>query len=107
MTTGAVFNLAVDIWKSDSALMQEWCVGSIPIWGEPFRGKIKQELGQYNKIVTLEEHLISGGFGSFLLESNLECKINCLDTKVCNEVGTQEYLKNMFGLKKDITLVLD
>ncbi len=106
-TTGAVFNLAVDIWESDSALMQEWCVGSIPIWGEPFRGKIKQELSQYNKIVTLEEHLISGGFGSFLLESNLECKINCLDKKVCNEVGTQEYLKNMFGLKKDITLVLD
>ena len=107
LTTGAVLDLAIDIWKSNKNLMQEWCVGSIPIWGEPFRKKIKQDLSWFNKIVTIEEHLIAGGFGSFLLESNLDCKINCLDKKVCNEVGTQEYLKNMFGLKKDISLVLN
>ena len=102
LTTGAVLKLAIGIWESDDDLIDNWCVASVPIWGEPVRDIIKKQLIEYDKIVTIEEHLLSGGFGSFLLESGLNCKINYLDKDVCNEVGTQNYLMNKFGLNKNL-----
>ena len=48
----------------------------------------------------MEEHLLSGGFGSWLLEMGLNCKCIALDSSVCGEVGTQDYLKSKFNLNK-------
>tara|TARA_B100000315_G_C14455017_1_gene530966 strand:- start:746 stop:949 length:204 start_codon:yes stop_codon:yes gene_type:complete len=40
---------------------------------------------------------LTGGFGSFLLESGLNFQAHCLAAAVCGEVGTQDYLKDRFG----------
>jgi transketolase len=97
LTTGAVLESAIKIWESSEELMHKWSVGSLPLWGEAFRKTIHDHLKDYNRIDTIEEHLLSGGFGSFLLESGLNCQAHCLNVAVCGEVGTQDYLKDRFG----------
>ena len=97
LTTGAVLGSALEIWESSEEIMHNWSVGSLPLWGEAFRKTIYDQLKDYHRIDTIEEHLLSGGFGSFLLESGLNCQAHCLDVAVCGEVGTQDYLKDRFG----------
>ena len=98
LTTGAVLELALEIWASNDDLKSGWSVASLPMWGEECRDQIKKNLQCYNKIVTLEEHLLAGGFGSYLLESGLNIQPLYLDHEVCGEVGGQEYLKKNFGM---------
>ena len=98
LTTGAVLERAVNLWKSEEKIMENWSLGSMPIWGEQYRKKIYVSLMKYKKIITIEEHLIAGGFGSFLLEIGLNNSPIFLDSKVCGEVGAQSYLSDLGGL---------
>lgn len=98
LTTGAVLERALDLWKSEEKIMQNWSLGSMPIWGEQYRKNIYARLKKYNKIITIEEHLLAGGFGSFLLEIGLNNSPIFLDSKVCGEVGAQSYLSDLGGL---------
>lgn len=65
----------------------------------------------YDRVVVVEEHLKSGGFGSFVrecLESHpeLQARVRCLnvDEKVCGMVGSQQYLRTHGGLTTDAIL---
>lgn len=98
LSTGATLNLAHKIWCGKEKIKKNWAVGSLPMWGEKFRRTIKEELQKYTEIVTIEEHLLSGGFGSFLLEGGVCCHPCCLNSEVCGEVGTQDYLNENYGL---------
>ena len=89
--------MTVKIWESSEEIKNNWSVGSVPLWGEAFRETLYGRLKNYNRIYTIEEHLLAGGFGSFLLESGINCRTHCLDVAVCGEVGTQDYLKDRFG----------
>ena len=62
--------------------------------------QVNKQLQDYYKISTIEEHLLAGGFGSFLLELGLNCQPLYLDSTVCGEVGGQKYLKEIFGLNR-------
>ena len=64
-----------------------------------FKSLQKKFISKWDEIITLEDHLEDGGFGSYMLEaSSLEglsnkIKIKALDKKVCGMVGSQEQLK--------------
>jgi len=100
LTTGAVLERAFDVWKSNEEVMNNWSIGSLPIWGEHVRKQVRDQLQDYNSIITIEEHLLAGGFGSYLLELGLNITTICLNSDVCGEVGQQSFLSNSFGLNK-------
>ena len=98
LSTGALLELTNNIWNLNEEIQNSWSVGSLPLWGESYRKIIYDRLQDFSSIATVEEHLLAGGFGSFLLEIGLSCQTHYLDSAVCGEVGGQEYLKEKFGL---------
>lgn len=54
-------------------------VFSMPLWGNPACGKLNSFLSSYKKIISLEDHLLAGGFSSWLLEETVR---NSIDTKI-------------------------
>ncbi|MEY4353980.1 MAG: hypothetical protein RLZZ609_2221 [Cyanobacteriota bacterium] len=52
---------------------------SIPLWGHPASEEFSNRLGQFRHIITVEDHLLPGGFSSWLLE--LTASSNC-DTRI-------------------------
>ena len=104
LSTGATLDIAVQIAKENEEICRSFDVASMPIWGESSRIEIYNSLRKYENIISLEEHLLSGGFGSFLLESGLNCHPVFLSSDVCGTVGDQNYLKEKFGLSKNVIL---
>ena len=76
---------------------------SAPIWGMKFKKVHSKEISKWHEIITLEDHLEDGGFGSYILECNLRnnsrtsIKIKSLNQNVCGIVGDQETIKNHIG----------
>lgn len=44
-------------------------VYSVPLWGRSSRRVIAEQLRDYKSIVTIEDHVLEGGFGSFIMET--------------------------------------
>ena len=70
------------------------------MWGEEDRNTTLNQLKSYKRIATMEEHLLSGGFGAYLLELGLNIQPFHLKSDVCGEVGQQSFLKNSNGLNR-------
>ena len=107
LTTGASLETAM-IWQG-SEHYADHHVYSLPLWGQG--SKLAQRLQVVNaiSITTMEEHLIDGGFGSWLLESvaneggmTERIRIVALDSSVCGTVGSQSTLQKACGF--DIAL---
>jgi len=78
---------------------------SVPLWGMQYKLTIAKELGIFDSVITIEDHLEDGGFGSWILESlnknptnKTSVVINSLDSIVCGMVGTQDALNEAAGL---------
>jgi len=103
LTTGAALRHAVKA-IDDPLLQGEWGVVSLPLWGEGKKSEIADELSRYSAIVSVEDHLTAGGFGSFLREAvadmaiQLRLKTVSLDATVCGLVGKQDVLNSAGGL---------
>ena len=77
---------------------------SLPIWGMKYKTLQAQQINKWDEIVTLEDHLEDGGFGSYILECNsniqrtkeTKIKLKSLNMNVCNTVGDQDNLKEHF-----------
>ena len=65
---------------------------------------VKELLGSYRRIVTVEEHTVTGGFGSAVCEAAAEagfgCRIHRIGLEDCfsTVVGSQQYLREVYGL---------
>ena len=74
------------------------------MWGEEKKSEIATELSRHGAIVSVEDHLTAGGFGSFLREAVADTVIQSrlktvsLDATVCGLVGTQDVLNSAGGL---------
>ena len=97
ITTGAVLNLSLDAWKTFPE-KNLWSLYSMPLWGEETRLDTYNIMKDFKNIVTIEEHLLAGGFSSWLMESELHIKPITLDISVCGKVGSQELLLGNHGL---------
>lgn len=76
---------------------------SLPLWGHKFKNTQNKMLKKFINIVTLEDHLLDAGFGSWIKEcinSDLKIKINSIgySSKFINVVGDQKYLSKKSGL---------
>jgi len=103
LTTGTTLCLAMQ-WK-DLAIYTDYSVYSLPLWGMSCKSGQAKKVKEFEKIITIEDHLIDGGMGSWLLESlasdpNLRAQVECraLNSKICGQVGSQQFLQIAGGL---------
>ena len=78
--------------------LKKFNIYTCPIWGEKYKKNISTFLKNYKTIFTIEDHLSSSGFGSFLSECCEEFNLNTqikrlsLSTKVIGKVGSEQEL---------------
>lgn len=104
LTTGAPLALAKS-WLESSVGYNDFAIHSLPLWGMKWKSVQIAQIREWEEILTLEDHLLDGGFGSWLLESSISqpnllsrLRFKYLDPAVCGSVGKQEVLNAMGGL---------
>ena len=102
LTTGNVQNLALKIRNKK---FKNHSVYSMPIWGMKYKIKFRNLIKKFDEIITVEDHLHDGGFGSWikecLVDTNIKTKIKSkfIKDSVINKVGSSDYLLNKYGPK--------
>lgn len=107
LATGAILGLALSELEQSG---EKWSVYSAPFVGNYETNALMRLVDVYENIVTLEEHQLSGGFGSSLVEtfSDLYAKGDIavmprirrigIDGRFIGTSGSQEYLRKAAGL---------
>ena len=101
VTTGAALQIVQEMLNSIEGA--EVDLFTCPIWGIGSEKNMSSDLSHYTKIISIEDHLAHGGFGSWLLEGlevhdRAKLRILGLETSICGEVGSQAYLNHQGGL---------
>lgn len=110
LTTGTTLELVSQVLSRNLEL-RKWSINSMPLWGMKTKAAQVYAIEDFSTVITVEDHLIDGGFGSWLLEATslrpdllVRIKIKSLDSKVCGMVGQQMTL-NYEGNLNEQTLV--
>lgn len=104
LTTGATLALARDWLRR--AEFAGWALHAMPLWGMGSKAGQADAVRRWEQVVTVEDHLADGGFGSWLREAvsaadpalNTRIATRALDAAVCGLVGRQETLNRLGGL---------
>lgn len=113
LTTATTLSLALSA-AAHPEVSGRVAVHSLPLWSANSRSEIIEFVESHPAVITLEDHLRAGGFGSFVQEClddapSLLQKVTCLalDPVVCGRVASQAVLNAMGGLSVErITAVL-
>lgn len=103
VTTGATLRYALEAARHP-ALEGRWAVHSLPLWGERWKAEVARELARFPQVISVEDHLAAGGFGSYLREametapSPARLRSVALDPAACGLVGKQDTLNAAGGL---------
>lgn len=103
LTTSGGLHLAYTMISSEDKY-QEYGVASCPIWGANLKHLQQQQIDKYEEIITIEDHLIDCGFGSWIresitkIESHLKIKTLALNEGVVGKVGDERFLLQQGGL---------
>jgi transketolase len=104
LTTGATLELVNKLLTTRTDL-KDWSLYSMPLWSMKVKAIQAQQIENFSSIVTVEDHLMDGGFGSWLLESVVSLpkllpriRIKSLDDKVLGMVAKQSTLNSQGGL---------
>lgn len=103
LSTGAALQIALQL--ADGPEFAGWSVHSMPLWSMADKAAQTERLRHFDEVVTVEDHLPDGGFGSWLLEAkardpSLRCTVRtrALSAEVCGTVGSQTTLNRLGGL---------
>ena len=92
LSTGHGMQLAIDKIKEDESF-KEFSLYSCPIWGYKYDNLQSRQILNFDIIITIEDHLKAGGFGSWINEnSNYKIKNISLSHDVIGKVGSEKYL---------------
>lgn len=104
LTTGATLELVNQMLVKKPEL-KNWSLNSMPLWSMKTKEAQVRQLENFSTVITVEDHLMDAGFGSWLLEATsirpdllARIKIKALDSKVCGMVGKQATLNAEGGL---------
>lgn len=96
LTTGYGLKIAKDLITQEK--YKDFSIYSCPIWGQKYSHVQKINLSCFETVITVEDHLNAGGFGSWLQEnsSDYRDKIESIYIKnsVIGMVGEEGYLLN-------------
>lgn len=105
LCTGATLELGMKLRNYSQNYLGS-CVYSMPLWGMKYKSLQSSQVAKLSSVITLEDHLEDGGFGSWMLESlsnhrELRNKVEnmALNSIVCGSVATQKELNELGGLK--------
>ena len=108
LTTGGTLDLVNQLIAKNPDL-NYWSLNSMPLWSMDAKKVQVRQVEDFAMIVTVEDHLKDGGFGSWLLEAIsthpdllARLRIKSLDAKVCGMVGKQSMLNTKGGLAEEI-----
>lgn len=102
LTTGGGMQIAHQL-KNSKKEFSDYGIYSCPIWGFKFKHLQQHQIDEFDEIITIEDHLIDGGFGSWLREcvtksiSHLKIENMALSHNVIGEVGSEDFLLNKAG----------
>ena len=106
LCTGATLELGMKL-KSHSKAHLGSSVYSMPLWGMRFKSLQSFQVSKTETVVTIEDHLEDGGFGSWILEAlsndnTLRHKVfvKALDPIICGQVASQIVLNELGGLNQ-------
>ncbi len=109
LSTGATLGIAME-WRNSPAYEQH-SVHSLPLWGMASKVEQCAAVDEFHEVVTLEDHLIDGGFGSWMMEAVVgkpgvtsQIKVHALSSVVCGTVGSQNTLNILGGIGSDINI---
>lgn len=104
LTTGAPLANAGE-WIKRDGRYRGYALHSLPLWSMANKPAQAAQTAQWDEVVTVEDHLYDGGFGSWMFEAlardkdllrRIESK--ALSPEVCGMVGRQEVLNEAGGL---------
>lgn len=105
LSTGATLGIAMG-WRN-SVKYRDYGMHSMPIWSMTSKAQQATTMQAFAHIETLEDHLLDGGFGSWLMESALDqedtktcIQVHALSPAVCGTVGSQNILNALGGLSE-------
>jgi transketolase len=76
LTVGHIANKVLSLVKRINSSIP---VYSVPLWGKPAAKQFSQEISRFDVVITVEDHVLEGGFGSYVMEV---AAVNTLKTKV-------------------------
>ena len=104
ITTGTTLALAHK-WLVESPEYADYSLHSMPLWGLKYKATQADQIRKWNRSVTVEDHLLDGGFGSWMMEALIEqpellrrMRVKGFSSAVCGMVGRQETLTAAAGL---------
>lgn len=102
ITTGCALQVVAP-WLEKNSRKNKIDLYTLPVWGMADDLAWPFNCLNYKKIITVEDHLASAGFGSWLLEildnvDRTKLQVLALDSAVCGMVGSQKFLNNAGGL---------
>jgi len=81
----------------------DYGIYTCPIWGAKFKELQQNQIDNFDEIITVEDHLMDCGFGSWLRESitkpssHIKIINKALSQEVIGKVGSEEYLLKQGG----------
>ena len=102
LSTGGGLHLANQL-RNTNHHFSDYGIYTCPIWGVKFKGLQQQQLDQFEEIITIEDHLLDAGFGSWMREcitnnkTHLKLSHKALNQNVIGKVGSEEYLLQQGG----------
>ncbi len=81
----------------------DYGIYTCPIWGSLNKKFQQKQIDKFDQIITIEDHLIDGGFGSWLRESiqnpdsHLKVFNKGYSNNIIGKVGSEDYLTNIGG----------
>ena len=103
LSTGSVYKECEKL--SEKYKNYDWA--SIPLWGMKYKDQQLKNIKKYKEVITVENHLQDGGFGSWISETltrkknNINTKITSkfLNESVIGKVGSEQFLNSKYGIK--------
>jgi transketolase len=105
LTTGTSLQVVAEWFDADA--MPNTDFFSVPMWSMDNKLLHCENLRRYNSVITIEDHLVDGGFGSYVGEiihtSDLTLNLNIIafDPMVCGEVASEDTLRALGGVTKE------
>lgn len=102
ITTGKTQEIAKSMIKGK---YKDYSLYSLPAWGMKSKKIFFDSVRKFNNIVTMEDHFLDGGFGSWVNEILINYKNNILvrnkyiSSKSIYDVGSKDYLLKKYGPK--------
>lgn len=104
LSTGAALGAAIDR-SSDTGSHPGHSVWSMPLWSMASKPAQPAQLQNLQSVTTLEDHLVDGGFGSWMCEAAMggiglvkRIRTIALSSDICDTVASQKTLNRIGGL---------